>query len=51
MTSQTKSVKLWDWFAHIQKEQDEDVHFLKISLLVQFGEKIKATLCSDDSII
>ena len=24
-------------------------HFLKISLLVQFGEKIKATLCSDDS--
>ena len=34
-----------------RKNKMKNVHFLKISLLVQFGEKIKATLCSDDSII
>ena len=34
-----------------RKNKMKNVHFLKISLLVQFGEKIKAMLCSDDSII
>ena len=33
-----------------RKNKMKNVYLLKISLLVQIGEEIKATLCSDDSI-
>ena len=36
--AKTKFMKLWDWLAYPNKVKN--VHFLKISLLVQIGEEI-----------